>query len=282
MSGLDIPALADRATPDSVIELPFGSFDVSRSIELPDNAILAGKGSGTVLTFTESMDLGITNRDRTNGNTGIRISNLRLDGADLCNDPIELVKCTDSIIDNIWVKQGNHDGIELQSCTRCIVSNCIAHDSNTFNGIELDSCNDCTVTDCIAYNNVTGIEIDGTSDGCLVYGGLVRDSSSRGVSFSTNTTNNVMMGTHLSGNTTNVVDGGTDNSILWSRGSNLHIQNANFKGDYVFLPCPASAVADSNISPNRVSFWLNEGENALTFRVKLSDNSLKTGTVALT
>lgn len=274
-------AAAEEAGQNGTIIVPIGDFRLSGAVELQNGASLIGCGPASRITWTTALDRGITNADRTNGNSNIYIGHLRLDGADLCNDPIELVKCTDCIIDHIWATQGNHDGIELQECIQCIVANSIAHDSNTFNGFEFDSCTDCTLANCIAYNNIFGVEIDGTSDGCLITGGIVRDNTTRGVSFSANTANNVLMGTHLKDNTSDVVDGGTDNSVLWSRGSNLHIANSNYKAGYLFQPCPASAVTDGNISPNRFAVHLDEAGNELTFRVKYSDSSLKTGTVSL-
>lgn len=268
---------ANRLGDNGTLLVPPGLFKLSAFPKLPSNSSLVGFGPPSRITFTEAIDIGITNDDHTNGNSNIFISGLNLDGSDLCNDPIELNNATDCIIDHVWVTQGNHDGIELQSCTRCIVSECIAHDSKTFNGIELDSCTDCTIADCIVYDNINGFEIDGTSNRCHIQGGTVRNNSGRGVSFNENTTNCSMWGTHPTGNGTDVVDGGTDNAVAWSPGSNLHIANSNYKAGYLFQPCPNSAVADSNISPNRFSVWLDG--NDLTFRIKKSDSSLVTATL---
>lgn len=48
-----------------------------------------------------------------------------------------------------------------------------------------------------------------------------------------------------------------------------------------FMSAPNSAPTDSEIKNGVVSFWLNESSNELTFRVRYSDATLKTGTVAL-
>lgn len=262
---------ADKIADGGALLIPPGHFRLSEFPKLPSNSACIGFGPPSRITFTKAIDIGITNSDHVNGNSNIYIGGLNLDGADLCNDPIELVNVTDGIVDHVWVTRGNHDGIELQSCTRCIISNCIAHDSNTFNGIELDGCNDCIVANCTTYNNVTGIEIDGTSDGCLIEGGRIRDNSFRGVSFSTNTTNNALTGAHISDNGTDVVDGGTDNSTDWTRGSNLHIANSNFKAGYFFQPAENAAPTDSNIPSRRFTFYLDEENNALKARARYSD-----------
>jgi len=47
------------------------------------------------------------------------------------------------------------------------------------------------------------------------------------------------------------------------------------------LPGPTSAPTDADLDNAQWTIWTDEGTNALTFRVKYSDGSLKTGTVAL-
>jgi len=45
--------------------------------------------------------------------------------------------------------------------------------------------------------------------------------------------------------------------------------------------CAVSAVSDGSMGNSQVNFWVNEGSNALTFKVKYSDGTVKSGTVAL-
>ena len=45
--------------------------------------------------------------------------------------------------------------------------------------------------------------------------------------------------------------------------------------------CPVSAPTDSDIQNTQYSVWLDESTNMLTFRVRLSDGTYKTGTIAL-
>jgi hypothetical protein len=57
---------------------------------------------------------------------------------------------------------------------------------------------------------------------------------------------------------------------------NVGIQGRVFEG------APNTAPTDADIPNSFVSMWLNEGTNLLTFRVRYSDGTLKTGTVTLT
>ena len=49
-----------------------------------------------------------------------------------------------------------------------------------------------------------------------------------------------------------------------------------------YLHAPNTAPTDADLKESSISFWIDETGNALTFRVKYSDGTLKTGTVALT
>ena len=49
-----------------------------------------------------------------------------------------------------------------------------------------------------------------------------------------------------------------------------------------YLHAPNTAPTDADLKNSSISFWLDETNDALTFRVKYSDGTLKTGTVALT
>lgn len=51
--------------------------------------------------------------------------------------------------------------------------------------------------------------------------------------------------------------------------------------DRTTLGAPATATTDGALLNSQVGIWVNQSTNALTFRVKYSDGSLKTGTVAL-
>jgi hypothetical protein len=53
-------------------------------------------------------------------------------------------------------------------------------------------------------------------------------------------------------------------------------------GTRIFQKAPASAPTDGDIPNSYISFWLDEGSNLLTVRVRYSGGTLKTGTVALT
>jgi hypothetical protein len=45
--------------------------------------------------------------------------------------------------------------------------------------------------------------------------------------------------------------------------------------------CATAAVADGNMGNSQVNFWVNEAGDLLTFKVKYSNGTVKSGTVAL-
>jgi hypothetical protein len=59
-------------------------------------------------------------------------------------------------------------------------------------------------------------------------------------------------------------------------------QNLRLTAIRIFQKAPATAPADGDIPNSYISAWLNEGANQLTFRVRYSDGTLKTATLALT
>lgn len=66
-----------------VVYLAAGSYYLDGNIVLPSNVTLLGSGDSTILTINNQLGPGvtlITNSDHTNGNTGIKIRDLKLDG----------------------------------------------------------------------------------------------------------------------------------------------------------------------------------------------------------
>jgi hypothetical protein len=81
--------------------------------------------------------------------------------------------------------------------------------------------------------------------------------------------------------TTTTFEPTTDNVI------SLGTLTKRFKGLFLkgatraFIGAPASAPTDADLNNEQVTMYLNEAGNLLTFRVRYSDGTLKTGTVAL-
>ena len=73
-----------EATPNQAIALPAGTFEISRTIELPSNITLRGAGTGTdgtKLVLAANTDAPMfTNADKAEGNEHITIEGLTLDG----------------------------------------------------------------------------------------------------------------------------------------------------------------------------------------------------------
>ena len=215
----------DLAKSGGTVELTPGSFQLSQFVGFYDNTAFIGSGPATDITFTKPMDVGLGNIDSVGGNTRIHIGNMRIDGADLVNDPIELNNCSDSTISKVWVSQGNHDGIELQNCTRCIISESICHDANTISGIELDSCTRCIVADCIVHSNGgSGFEIDGTSSNNIISGGVSWNNTAHGVLMNASTSNNAALNVLPQSNGGfSLIDNGTNNTALLAQAGKIAI-----------------------------------------------------------
>lgn len=215
----------DLAKDGGTIELAPGPFRWSGFIGLYDNTRLGGAGPATSITFTKALDVGIGNIDSSGGNTRLHVSDMRIDGADLVNDPIEFNNVTDGMIDHVWVTQGNHDGIELQNCERCIISNAICHDSNTFSGIELDSCTNCLISNSLVYNNAnSGFELDGTASNNVISGGVSWGNTAHGVLMNASTSNNAALNVHAHTNSGfSLIDNGTDNIALLAEDGKIAI-----------------------------------------------------------
>ena len=61
----------------------------------------------------------------------------------------------------------------------------------------------------------------------------------------------------------------------------LHVDGDAILDGQVVIKAANSAIDDDTLSNNNISFYLDEGNNQLKVRVKYSDGTLKTGTIAL-
>lgn len=100
------------------------------------------------------------------------------------------------------------------------------------------------------------------------------------------------------GGYSNIASGDTSSvmgAYMHAAGKNTHVfgvasSEVTFSQDDAFityglrayLHAPNTAPTDADLKNSSISFWLDETNDALTFRVKYSDGTLKTGTVALT
>lgn len=207
-------ALTRLSSVGGMIQLLEGTFTIAALIAMYDNTALVGTGFGTLLNFDVVMNRGICNEDLVAGNSNIVLAKMKLDGFDKTEDPIELVKCDRSIIRDIEVTRGYHDGVELQACLDCIVTNVIAHDSNQYHGIELDECYQCIVENSIVYASPSsGILLDGVAHDNLITNCISRDNTGWGVGFHPDSYNNVVMGCLTPNNSGGTISGSGTNNI---------------------------------------------------------------------
>lgn len=142
-----------------IVLVPPGEYGIKQSIKIGSNTILQGSGTSSVIKALIPATAGsplrmVTNMDPTNGNAGITVRDLKVDGQattlsapDASQNGIAFFKVTDSLITNVWVHNtsgynivcfdnservrilGNHvtdslkEGIELLNAHRCIVAN---------------------------------------------------------------------------------------------------------------------------------------------------------------
>ena len=72
-----------------------------------------------------------------------------------------------------------------------------------------------------------------------------------------------------------------DSKIAWLNSSLVEVMKLQLLDGRMFSSIPASAPTDADIAINRMSAWLDEAGAALKFRVRKSDGTYLTGTVAL-
>lgn len=75
---------------------------------------------------------------------------------------------------------------------------------------------------------------------------------------------------------------GQDGAVaIGAETTTLAADQVNIGSLRLFAGVPTTAPADANFHVNQVSIWLNESGNLLTFKVKYSSGTTKSGTVAL-
>ena len=218
------------------VELLEGTYACDGGILMPDETSLVGSGKATLLNFDVVQDIGITNVLGWGGGYRLVIANMKLDGFNKTNDPIELTKTYNSLITNLEVIRGNDDGIELAGCQDCIISNVIVKDSNRYNGIELDDNSyNCIISHCITYDcPESGIALDINAHDNLVVGCISRDSvTAYGIILSGTSHDNVVIGNLTEGNSLGpVLDSGTDNTVFAYRDGNAGFGTGAPTGKY--------------------------------------------------
>lgn len=187
-----------NSTNGGKVTIPIGTIAISSPILLPDNVWLDGQGNESKLILANAVnDDVIRNYDIINGNTGIKITNLHIDGnasgqttnvvGKTC---IEMRFCTNVVIDNCYVTNGSTENIWFNLGQGNTVSNTIScragannesgyvgvgagsqtHTCGIWFGGEIGS----SVVNCKLYDNwAHGVALEGSYSGRQAYANLV-------------------------------------------------------------------------------------------------------------
>lgn len=243
-----------------IVKLLEGTYTLSGHVSIPNNVSIIGCGFGTLINFDVVQDLGFRNADLINGNYGIIIANMKIDGFDKTNDPIELRKSHHCQIRNLEITRGVDDGVELSGCHDCTISNVFAHDSKLYHGIELDDVSyNNIVTNCISSNNsLSGIGIEAASHDNLITGCILKNNTRNGIALHPDTYGNVVVGNIMRGNVDGPYDDpGVGNLVVFEGASPL------FTGSFTGLADTPANYAGSAGKYAKV----NAAENGLEFGV---------------
>lgn len=160
----DINLALDRVGVGGKVILLEGTFIITEPILMPDNVLLEGQGSSTIIFLDDNrltdMNM-IENKDQVSGNTGIMLSNFVLDGnranqdADLTHHGVYMEKSTEPKISNVTVLDMNGLGFILTESHFGQITNCIARGGKLSGFLFWDS-DSIILTNCEATNNVFG------------------------------------------------------------------------------------------------------------------------------
>jgi hypothetical protein len=144
-SGTELQDIVNRGCRgrDQTIRLTAGVFVVNRSVLLPSNCALEGRGQGvSTIRLAASTNEGyvLTNADPIAGNQAIRISNLTIDGNNLHQSPtgnartgcISMTNVTSIEVINVQCLNPYHNGIQGLDVRTATVRNSIVR--NTIRG----------------------------------------------------------------------------------------------------------------------------------------------------
>ncbi|PIQ68454.1 MAG: hypothetical protein COV91_04055 [Candidatus Taylorbacteria bacterium CG11_big_fil_rev_8_21_14_0_20_46_11] len=181
--------------------LPEGTYQIYSAITIPDNVWLEGAGaSSTILYLANNANSNvIENADATNGNTNIKISDLKIDG----NDANNTGTCvgiylyggvTYSVIENVYVYDAEDHGInvsagEIYNGYNKISNNII--ESAGDGGIFLGRSEINTIINNVSVSNWSGIRLY-ISDNNVVSNNAVKSNSYYGIEVDTHSDNNII------------------------------------------------------------------------------------------
>lgn len=203
------------AADGGIVYFPPGTYPCASTLLIPSNSVLEGAGVASVIKVNPGVGAQnlLENSDQENGNTGIAIRNLKIEGSLTAGrDGISLQACDESIIENVEVTTCNSKGITIgNGCQRVLVLGCYVHGNGT-EGIELMGAAQCVIAGCRVLDNGTitasaGVRLSFTSTDNEIVGLISRDSRSTGsktqtfgVEIDSTSVRNVVTGLNAEGN----------------------------------------------------------------------------------
>jgi parallel beta-helix repeat protein len=191
---VQIQAAIDEASAagGGTVFIKAGTYDVAAAILVPSNVSIQGEGTATVLRYANGSGFNgiLRNSDTTNGNTGIEISHLKIDGNAsnaAGSDPRDAIwfnKVTKSWVHHVYLTNCVDSAIVLDNSatTDCVISHNIIDTTNDI-GIYVSGANSAVITDNIVLNtNSYGIRLTNTGNKeCVVSNNRVYNCGLSGV-----------------------------------------------------------------------------------------------------
>ena len=165
------------------IFLPAGTYSINSTTTIPSNVWIEGAGASSTILYVENNSncSVFANSDQTNGNTNIKISNLKIDGNKSNNTSgygIYFKYVDNSQIENCFIYNTKWVGIYFYLSENNIVSHNIVDGSDDY-GIQFYGGSHNIITDNLVQNNVyTGIY--SYSDYTTIANNVVRNNSTGG------------------------------------------------------------------------------------------------------
>lgn len=185
-------------SPFGKVVLLEGIYNVSATIQVPSNVTLEGQGAGTVLRVIDasvpSTFTIITNKQGTNGDSGIVVRNLKLDGnkanhTGITIGGISIQRCFFSAIEGCTLGNLTGIGIYVNSGENNSVRNNTCYNAST--GITVGTSNNVTVLNNTMIGNVTyGLSI-ASSTNCSIIGNVITTNVGKGMYINVSNYNSV-------------------------------------------------------------------------------------------
>jgi parallel beta-helix repeat protein len=269
-----------RAAGGKVYLFP-GTYTINASISIPNNTTLAGAGTGTTITYPNSMAnatyKAITNTTTTNG-TGVTIQNLTVDGNKagqttgtfygIYLDGMGTSTTRGATVTNVTAKNlkgSNGAGIALNNTNNIVISGStfLSNDgTGVYFGVATSADNSSVTNSVFADNGSYGIWIYGT--GNTISGNNIHDNA-EGMAFA-GAYNTTVSGNTIANNAYQGIDGypggGTGNTI-----SGNTITNNGYQGIYF-------TDSDDTITGNTISDNATEGIAVFGSNNTISGNRL--------